>query len=764
MATKVIEAITASNELSVELWIRPLMIRSDMIFVLSESHSDVNFGTGTYSPYGYNFVARTTTTNSQGIPGTLETTGVGTADTVHLVFTFKDGIGKIYKNGVEVDLEYIGGDFSNWNDQARLALGSFLGGQDPWKGIIYLAAVFDRALDSAEISNNFSTGVNIEEIPFITEEPQNKKVPEGITATFKVRSIGNTPLSYQWQKNGSDIPGATDSFYTTPVTTLVDSGNVYRVVVTNSAGSDTSQDATLEVVAGSLVGPPDGITHYYKLEESGSPYKDSFGFTDAISSNPPTMVTGIVGNAQNFSGTETIDIPDDNVSDWEPNGSFSLEFWMKTTATPPNVNVAIGRDDNSSGLIWWVGFNTNGTVSFQLKNTVNEVASVGGIGPVVNDGNWHLITAVRDGDLSKNYLYFDGNKIDSASQTYTATFEGNTDINIGYLNLDPFYYFNGSLDEVAMYNVALPQSEIQQHYDNGQIGHGYNEVINTPSNLIAVKSVADTTNVDLVWNDNSSNELGFIIQRAAGDTVNATGYTNIDTVGADVTTYTDTTTSDTTTYTYRIYGYNSELVSDFSNKAQITTAVPVELTSFAANISDGKVIVSWQTATEINNSGFSIQRSNDNVSYKEIAFVQGHGTTTDKSVYSYTDNSALSGKYYYRLKQVDFNGSFSYTSSIEVNIGIPKNFSLDQNYPNPFNPSTTIRFALPTNAKVSIKLYNTLGQEVVNILNNEQLNAGVHQTVFNASNFSSGVYFYRLEAKGDNGSSFAKTMRMVLIK
>ncbi len=197
---------------------------------------------------------------------------------------------------------------------------------------------------------------------------------------------------------------------------------------------------------------------------------------------------------------------------------------------------------------------------------------------------------------------------------------------------------------------------------------------------------------------------------------------------------------------------------------EVTTPVPVELTSFAANISEGKVILNWQTATEINNSGFSIQRSSDNTSFKEIAFVRGHGTTTDKSAYSYTDNSTMSGKYYYRLKQVDFNGSFSYTSSIEVNIGIPKNFSLDQNYPNPFNPSTTIRFALPTNARVSIKLYNTLGQEVVNILNNEQMNAGVHETVFNASNFSSGVYFYRLEAKGDDGSSFAKAKRMVLVK
>ncbi len=208
----------------------------------------------------------------------------------------------------------------------------------------------------------------------------------------------------------------------------------------------------------------------------------------------------------------------------------------------------------------------------------------------------------------------------------------------------------------------------------------------------------------------------------------------------------------------------STLLNEENFGDETTLPVPVELTSFTANTSDGKVVLNWQTATEINNSGFSIQRSSDNISFKEIAFIRGHGTTTDQSVYSYIDNSILSGKYYYRLKQVDFNGSFSYTSSIGVNIGIPKNFSLDQNYPNPFNPSTTIRFALPTNAKVSIKLYNTLGQEVVDILNNEQLNAGVHEKVFNASSFSSGVYFYRLEAKGDDGSSFAKTKRLVLIK
>jgi len=197
---------------------------------------------------------------------------------------------------------------------------------------------------------------------------------------------------------------------------------------------------------------------------------------------------------------------------------------------------------------------------------------------------------------------------------------------------------------------------------------------------------------------------------------------------------------------------------------EVTTPIPVELTSFTASTVNGKVLVSWQTATEINNAGFSLEKSKDNISYKEIAFIHGHGTTTYKSDYSYTDNSTLSGKYYYRLRQVDLDGSFEYSDIVEVDVNIPIKFLLDQNYPNPFNPSTTIRFALPTKAKVNIRLYNTLGQEVANILSSEQLDAGIHETIFNASNFSSGVYFYRLEAKGEDGSNFAKTKRMLLIK
>ena len=109
------------------------------------------------------------------------------------------------------------------------------------------------------------------------------------------------------------------------------------------------------------------------------------------------------------------------------------------------------------------------------------------------------------------------------------------------------------------------------------------------------------------------------------------------------------------------------------------------------------------------------------------------------------------------------DGSANYSKSVEIDLGLPKNYSLEQNYPNPFNPSTTIRFALPMNAKVNIKLYNALGQEVANILNTE-LDSGIHETVFNASNLSSGVYFYTLKVQGVDGSNFTSTKRLVLMK
>ncbi len=190
--------------------------------------------------------------------------------------------------------------------------------------------------------------------------------------------------------------------------------------------------------------------------------------------------------------------------------------------------------------------------------------------------------------------------------------------------------------------------------------------------------------------------------------------------------------------------------------------VPVELVSFKANIIDNKVYLNWETSTETNNKGFEVQRGSGNNQFEKIGFVQGNGTTTEAQQYSFVDQIS-SGTYYYRLKQVDFNGVFEYSNIVEVESGLPSEYALNQNYPNPFNPSTRISFTLPTDSKVLIKVYNMLGEEVTTLLNKD-LSAGNHQIDFNAVKLSGGVYIYTINAAGVYGSNFIDSKKMMLLK
>ncbi|MCC6550315.1 MAG: T9SS type A sorting domain-containing protein, partial [Ignavibacteriaceae bacterium] len=191
--------------------------------------------------------------------------------------------------------------------------------------------------------------------------------------------------------------------------------------------------------------------------------------------------------------------------------------------------------------------------------------------------------------------------------------------------------------------------------------------------------------------------------------------------------------------------------------------VPVELTSFKGSVDAGVVRLEWTTATELNNSGFEIERKSQNGSFVNVGFKQGFGTTSEPKVYSFTDNSVSAGNFTYRLKQVDHDGTSTYSPEIEVEVTAPAEFSLSQNYPNPFNPATTIKFGLRVESRVSLKIFNTLGQEVM-LLINENREAGVHSLSFDASKLSSGVYFYKIEANGVDGSTFAETKKMILTK
>ncbi len=191
--------------------------------------------------------------------------------------------------------------------------------------------------------------------------------------------------------------------------------------------------------------------------------------------------------------------------------------------------------------------------------------------------------------------------------------------------------------------------------------------------------------------------------------------------------------------------------------------IPVELTSFSAEASEQEIILNWTTATELNNQGFEIDRSFNSETFEKIGFVPGFGTTTESKSYSYKIAEFASGIQYYRLKQIDFDGTYEYSEVIEVEGINPVQFTLFQNYPNPFNPSTSIKFSIPVDSNAKLKLFNMLGQEVAELLNSE-ISAGIHHIDFNASRLSSGTYFYILEANGNNGSNFTSTKKMILMK
>jgi hypothetical protein len=190
--------------------------------------------------------------------------------------------------------------------------------------------------------------------------------------------------------------------------------------------------------------------------------------------------------------------------------------------------------------------------------------------------------------------------------------------------------------------------------------------------------------------------------------------------------------------------------------------IPVELTSFAANVNENNVTLNWTTATELNNQGFDVERNSGN-GFEKIGFVAGFGTSSEIHTYSYVDGSLQQGSYTYRLKQVDFDGTFEYSDVVEVDVIAPDVFTLEQNYPNPFNPSTTINFSLAADSKVSLTVFDILGQEVANLINGN-VAAGSHEINFNASNVNSGVYFYRIDATAVDGTNFTSVKKMILTK
>jgi photosystem II stability/assembly factor-like uncharacterized protein len=217
-----------------------------------------------------------------------------------------------------------------------------------------------------------------------------------------------------------------------------------------------------------------------------------------------------------------------------------------------------------------------------------------------------------------------------------------------------------------------------------------------------------------------------------------------------------------------VYFYNNTAGWAVGHLGTIVATVnptPVELTSFIAIADNNNVTLNWKTATETNNSGFEVQRSDfrsqgpENFDWEKIGFIEGNGTSTNENDYSFADKNLETGNYSYRLIQIDFDGTKNNSDIVNVEVNsLPTQYSLKQNYPNPFNPTTKIEYSIPETGNVTLKVYNAIGEEVTTLVDNFET-AGAYSVNFNASSLASGIYFYRIESGG-----FTEVHKMILLK
>jgi len=286
-------------------------------------------------------------------------------------------------------------------------------------------------------------------------------------------------------------------------------------------------------------------------------------------------------------------------------------------------------------------------------------------------------------------------------------------------------------------------------------------IIGTGSNSIQyLGSVSRATNEYIVtFAHGAGNENGFIAQVPDGNPKLGTLYGKSPALG------TNANANGTGDVAFMFNDDNTITVFVLSSNNgfgayKLLNTVPVELTSFTATATGSNVNLAWATATETNSSEFVVERKANNGNWESAGSVKAAGTTTSPRAYSFIDMNVASGKYSYRLKQVDLDGTSTTFTAVEVEVGTPATFDLSQNYPNPFNPSTRVNFSLPTASNVTLEVFDISGQKVATVISG-YLTAGYHTAEIDAQKFglSSGIYLYKLSA-----GQFTSTKKMILMK
>lgn len=323
----------------------------------------------------------------------------------------------------------------------------------------------------------------------------------------------------------------------------------------------------------------------------------------------------------------------------------------------------------------------------------------------------------------------------------------------------------GPLQNGSFYWNATGQNARKYSANGTLIGVIPTAVLGTGSNAIKLIGTQGTTDYVATVQFGTGNNNARVIEVPNGDPTTAVSYgvttplgANANTVGGDV------------AVKMNMDGTASVFVLATNNglgSYRMTRVIPVEFSTFSAEAQDRNVMLVWKTATETNSASFEVERTlSGTSSWAAIGSVRAAGTSVETKSYSYLDRNLNSAKYQYRLRQIDLDGSYSYSSVVEVEVGMPVAFGLSQNYPNPFNPTTRIEYQIPADSRVSLELYDITGQRVATLVNTEMA-AGYHTFDLSVGSYglASGVYIYRMTAvEKSNGRSFVNTKKMMMLK
>jgi C1A family cysteine protease len=239
----------------------------------------------------------------------------------------------------------------------------------------------------------------------------------------------------------------------------------------------------------------------------------------------------------------------------------------------------------------------------------------------------------------------------------------------------------------------------------------------------------------------------------------------VDSVMAD-----GTCADSTVSYTFYDVTGNHTIAVKFKS-----AVLPIQIASLRASVVNAGVQVEWTTVSEVNNYGFFIERRGGrDTAYATVSdLIPGAGTSLEEHHYSWTDTAVIDGTYRYRIRQTDLTGDLAYSGEIRIEVSgilavqnagaMPREYTLSQNYPNPFNPSTTLRYALPSESRVTLRILNTLGQEVARLVDGIEA-PGYKSVLWDASHVASGIYFCRMDAASTSGQTFTEVHKMILIR